>query len=165
MNLKPIRSDKDHQRALEQIEMLWGAPLKSREGDDLEILITLVEAYEKEHYPIDLPDPLAAIRFRLEQMGKDLRSLVGIIGHRSRVYEVMRGDRPLSLQMIRKLHRELGIPAEVLIQPVSGRQRTRRRGTYKSTDFEQGAAEFRRLSGRGDSRGWRFNREEVHERR
>ena len=91
--------------------------MRSPEGDELEVLVTLIEAYEREHYPMDPPDPLDAIRFCLEQSGKDLLALVGVIGHRTRVYEVMRGARPLSLQMIRNLHRKFGIPAEVLIQP------------------------------------------------
>jgi HTH-type transcriptional regulator/antitoxin HigA len=87
------------------------------------VLITLVEAYEREHFPIDVPDPIEAIKFRLEQQGADYRSLVGIIGQRTRVYEVMRRDRPLSLAMIRKLHETLHIPAESLIHPVKIRRR------------------------------------------
>jgi HTH-type transcriptional regulator / antitoxin HigA len=117
MKIKPIRSDNDCKQALQRIEALWGAAMGSPLGDELEVLVTLIEAYERERYPVDRPNPLEAIKFRLEQSGKHLRSLVGIIGQRTRVYEVMRGDRPLSLQMIRNLHRELGIPAEVLIQP------------------------------------------------
>jgi len=128
MEVRPIRSAGDHRRALQRVEALWGAPAGSLEGDELEILVTLIEAYERDRYPVDLPNPLDAIKFRLEQSGKDLRSLVGIIGQRTRVYEVMRGDRPLSLKMIRNLHRELGIPAEVLIQPIQmPRHRQQRR--------------------------------------
>jgi HTH-type transcriptional regulator / antitoxin HigA len=78
----------------------------------------LVNAYEEQRWPIDFPDPIEAIRFRLEQQGKDARAQIGVIGNRSRVYEVMRGQRPLSLRMIRVLHEKLGIPAEVLIRPV-----------------------------------------------
>ena len=78
--------------------------------------MTLAEAYERENYPIDQPDPIEAIKFRLEQTGQDFRALIGVIGQRTRVYEVMRGARPLSLNMIRNLHRKLEIPAEVLIQ-------------------------------------------------
>jgi len=139
MDVKPIRSDNDCNLALRRVEALWGSPVGSPQGDELEVLVTLIEAYEREHYPIDLPDPVEAIRFRLEQSGKDLRALVGVIGQRTRVYEVMRGDRPLSLKMIRSLHQKLGIPAEVLIQtsqmPHRGRQRhssntTRRRRTH-----------------------------------
>jgi HTH-type transcriptional regulator/antitoxin HigA len=100
-----------------RIEALWGAPPATPEGDELEVLVTLAEAYERQHYPIDLPDPVEAIKFRLEQEGKDYRALIGVIGQRTRVYEVMRRARPLSLNMIRNLHRQLEIPAEVLIQP------------------------------------------------
>lgn len=89
----------------------------TEEGDLLDVLVTLVGVYEREHFPIDLPDPIEAIKFRLEQQGKDYGALIGIIGQRTRVYEVMRRDRPLSLAMIRNLHTKLHIPAEVLIHP------------------------------------------------
>jgi len=127
MQIKPIRSEADHEVALRRIESLWGAASGTAEGDELDVLATLVEAYEREHYPVDLPDPLDAIRFRLEQEGKDYRALIGVIGQRTRVYEVMRGDRGLSLEMIRKLHGKLNIPAAVLIQAVGKRKSTRRR--------------------------------------
>jgi len=94
------------------------------DGDRLEVLITLVEDYERRRYPMDPPDPIAAIRFRLEQQGLDQRALIGVIGSRTRVYEVLRGDRPLTLAMIRRLHERFGIPAEVLIRP-AGRRRKR----------------------------------------
>ena len=126
MTVRPIKTEKDYDTALKMIERLWGSSRSGPEGDLLEVLVTLVEAYERKHYPIDGPDPLDAIRFRLEQLGADYRSLVGIIGHRTRVYEVMRGDRPLSLDMIRRLHQKFQIPAEVLIKP-SKRRRTKRR--------------------------------------
>jgi len=126
MKVKPIRTEKDYDKALRMIERLWGSPKSSPEGDLLEVLVTLVEAYERKHYPIDTPDPLDAIRFRLEQLGAHYGSLVGVIGHRTRVYEVMRGDRPLSLEMIRRLHHKFHIPAEILIKP-STRRRTKRR--------------------------------------
>lgn len=116
MNVKPIRNESDYNQALQRVEALWGSPAGTAEGDEVDIFIPLVEAYEREHYPIDLPSPIDAIKFRLEQQGKNYRSLIGIIGQRTRVYEVMRGARPLSLNMIRKLHGKLGIPAEVLIQ-------------------------------------------------
>ena len=118
MQVKPIRNEDDHQAALTEIERLWGADEGTPEGDRLEVLTTLVEAYERAHFPIDLPDPIQAIRFRLEQLGKDSKSLIGVIGSRTRVYEVMRGDRPLSLKMIQQLHLRFGIPAEILIRPV-----------------------------------------------
>ena len=123
MEIKPIRNARDHNQALREIERLWGAAKGTRKGDRLDILVALVDAYERTHHPIDPPDPIDAIRFRLEQQGLDQRALVGVIGNRTRVYEVMRGDRGLSLAMIRRLHKRLGIPAEVLIQPVAKRRR------------------------------------------
>jgi HTH-type transcriptional regulator/antitoxin HigA len=118
MEIKPIKEEVDYERALHRVEQLWASPKGSPEGDELDVLVTLIEAYEKQHYPIDLPDPIEAIKFRLEQQGKDLRSLIGVIGQRTRVYEVMRGDRALSLNMIRSLHDKFAIPADVLIQPI-----------------------------------------------
>lgn len=121
MKIRPIRTDADHELALREIERLWGAPEGTPAGDILDILVTLVNAYEEQRWPIDLPDPIEAIRFRLEQQGQDARVLIGVIGSRSRVYEVMRGQRALSLRMIRALHDKFGIPAEVLIRPVKRR--------------------------------------------
>jgi len=126
MKIKPIKTEADYERALRRVEQLWDSPEGSRGADELDVLATLIEAYEKEHYPIDAPDPLDAIKFRLEQTGKDFRSLIGVIGQRTRIYEVMRGDRPLSLNMIRNLHDKLGIPAEVLIQRIRRKGRTKR---------------------------------------
>ena len=117
MNIKPIKNDRDYERALLRVEALWDAKEGSRESDELDILATLIEAYEREYYPVDPPDPVEAIKFRLEQEGKDTRALIGVIGGRTRVYEVMRGKRSLSLNMIRKLHLKFGIPANVLIRP------------------------------------------------
>jgi len=129
MEIKPIKGDADYERALRRVEELWDSREGSAEKDELDILTTLIEAYEREHYPIDLPDPIEAIKFRLEQTGKDSRALIGVIGQRTRVYEVMRGKRPLSLNMIRNLHEKLDIPAEVLIQPARrGRRVGVRRG-------------------------------------
>jgi HTH-type transcriptional regulator/antitoxin HigA len=124
MNLKPIRTPQDHEVALKEIERLWGADEGTPEGDRLDILLTLVDAYEEIHFPIDMPNPIEAIKFRLEQQGEDQSALIGIIGNRTRVYEVLRGDRPLSLAMIRRLHERFGIPAEVLIQPIRPRNKT-----------------------------------------
>lgn len=123
MEIKPIKNDKDHAAALREIERLWGATVSSPEGDRLDVLVTLAEAYERTHFPIDVPDPIEAIKFRLEQQGADTKTLVGVIGNRTRVYEVLRRDRPLSLQMIRRLHEQLHIPAEVLIRPSRKRKR------------------------------------------
>jgi HTH-type transcriptional regulator/antitoxin HigA len=128
MEIKPIRSESDYGEALRRVETLWGSSSGTAEGDELDVLVPLIEGYEREHYPIDLPNPIDAIKFRLEQNGKDYRALVGVIGQRTRVYEVMRGARPLSLNMIRKLHNKLEIPAEVLIQPS---RRGRLAGTRK----------------------------------
>jgi|SRR5579863_1779322 len=116
MLIRPIRSEADHDEALRRVEALWSSNSGTAEGDELDVLVPLIEAYERQRHPIDLPNPIDAIKFRLEQQGQDYRSLIGIIGQRTRVYEVMRGARPLSLNMIRKLHSKLGIPAEVLIQ-------------------------------------------------
>jgi HTH-type transcriptional regulator / antitoxin HigA len=117
MEISPIKTESDYAAAMRRIEAVCGAAPGTPEGDELDVLATLAEAYERQHYPIDLPDPVEAIKFRLEQEGKDYRALIGVIGQRTRVYEVMRRARPLSLNMIRKLHSQLEIPAEVLIQP------------------------------------------------
>lgn len=113
------------------------------EGDELDILVALIEAYEREHYPIDQPDPIEAIKFRLEQTGKDFRALIGVIGQRTRVYEVMRGARPLSLNMIRNLHRKLQIPAAVLIQST---RKPARRPSHRSRSKVVRARTSRRRS-------------------
>lgn len=117
MNIRPIKNEQDYDEALRRVELLWDSPEGSPESDELDVLVTLAEAYEEEHYPMDFPDPIEAIKFRLEQQGLDSRALVGVIGQRTRVYEVLQGKRPLSLNMIRNLHDKLGIPASVLIQP------------------------------------------------
>jgi HTH-type transcriptional regulator / antitoxin HigA len=124
MKIKPVRNETDYKRSLREIQRLWGAKEGTAEGDRLDVLATLVEAYEREHFPIDAPDPIEAIRFRLDQQGLDQRALVGVIGSRSRVYEVMQRKRALSLEMIRRLSERFGIPAEVLIRPIrAGRRR------------------------------------------
>jgi HTH-type transcriptional regulator/antitoxin HigA len=126
MEIKPIRNQKHYEMALRRLESLWDSTDGSPQFDELDVLATLVEAYERQHHPIDLPDPIEAIKFRLEQQGKDTRALIGIIGQRTRVYEVLRGKRSLSLEMIRNQHDKLGIPAHVLIQPVRRSKRTGR---------------------------------------
>ena len=95
MAIKPIRSASDHNAALREIERLWGAPQGTPKGDRLDVLLALVESYERAHYPVAPPDPIAAIRFRLEQAGLGFGALIGVIGSRSRVYEVLRGDQTL----------------------------------------------------------------------
>jgi HTH-type transcriptional regulator/antitoxin HigA len=124
MMIKPIKTESDHAAALREIERLWGADEGTAGGDRLEVLATLVEAYEQSHFPIDAPDPIEAIKFRLEQQGTDKKALIGVIGSRTRVHEVLRRDRALSLAMIRRLHQTLNIPAEVLIRPVRRRKRS-----------------------------------------
>ena len=141
MEIKLIRNEADYETALRRIESLWGAADGTPAGDELDVLATLTEGYEREHYPIDQPDPIEAIKFRLEQTGRDFRALIGVIGQRTRVYEVMRGARPLSLNMIRNLHRKLEIPAEVLIQSAG---KAARRAARKS-----GGKVGERGSGRG----------------
>lgn len=124
MTIKPIRTRADHKAALREIERLWGAEEGTPEGDRLDVLATLVEAYEQAHFPMDASDPIEAIKFRLEQQGVDQKALIGVIGNRTRVYEVLRRDRALSLSMIRRLNQRLKIPAEVLIRAVRVRRRT-----------------------------------------
>lgn len=123
MQLKPIKTETDHEDALVEIERLWDAEEGTADGDRLEILTTLVEAYEESHFSMDMPDPIEAIKFRLEQQGEDKKALIGIIGSRTRVHEVLRRDRALSLTMIRQLNEKLKIPAEILIRPVRVRKR------------------------------------------
>ena len=123
MELKPIRTEADHEAALREIERLWGAKKGTPNGDRLDVLATLVEVYEESHFPMDMPDPIDAIKFRLEQQGQDKKALIGIIGNRTRVYEVLRRDRALSLAMIRRLNKQFRIPAEVLIRPARIRRK------------------------------------------
>jgi HTH-type transcriptional regulator/antitoxin HigA len=131
MDIRPIKSERDYEQALQRVESLWKSPEGSAESDELDVLATLIEAYEREHFPIDLPDPVEAIKFRLEQEGKDSRALIGVIGQRTRVYEVLRGKRSLSLNMIRELHDKFGIPASVLIQPGRKSRKTAGRVTSR----------------------------------
>jgi len=117
MDLKPIRTKADYKAALKMITSLLDAPVGSREAGMLEVLSLLVEAYEEEHHPIDPPDPIEAIKFRMEQMGITRHDLEPYLGSRARVSEVLNRKRPLSVEMIRRLNAGLGIPAEILIQP------------------------------------------------
>ena len=122
-DLKPIRSEADYEAALAEIESLWGAPSGTTDGDRLDVLATLIDAYENEHFPMDPPDPIDAIKFRMEQQGLSRKDLEGLIGTRTRVAEVLNRRRGLSINMIRRLHARLGISAEVLIRrPGEGRQ-------------------------------------------
>jgi HTH-type transcriptional regulator / antitoxin HigA len=115
--VRPIRTKRDHEAALKEIERLWGAKTGTPDGDRLDVLATLVDAYEAEHYPMDPPDPIEAIKFRMEQQGLTRRDLEEIIGTRTRIAEVLNRKRGLSIAMIRRLHERLGISADVLIRP------------------------------------------------
>lgn len=117
MEVRPIRIDDDYQEALQEIAGLMDRDpdLGTPDGDRLDILVTLVQAYESRHYPISAPDPIEAIKFRLEQGDISIKDLEPMIGRSNRVYEVLARSRPLTLPMIRRLHKGLGIPAEVLI--------------------------------------------------
>ena len=115
--LKPIRSEDDYQTALAEVERLWGAKSGTPDGDRLDILATLIDVYESEHDPMDPPDPVEAIKFRMEQQGLSRKELEPLIGTRTRVAEVLNRKRSLSIAMIRRLHERLGISAETLIRP------------------------------------------------
>lgn len=117
MDIKPIKTDADYQAALKEIESLMMAESDSPEGEKLDVLVTLIEAYEAKHFPMDLPDPVAAIKFEMERKGLTVKDLEPMIGKSNRVYEVLNHKRSLTLKMIWKLNRELGIPAESLIKP------------------------------------------------
>jgi HTH-type transcriptional regulator / antitoxin HigA len=117
LEIKPIKNESDYQAVLEEIERLFAAAPETPEGDRLEVLTTLVEAYEEKHYKIPLPDPIDAILYHMESRGLSRRDLEPHIGSRARVSEVLNRKRPLTMEMIRNLHGGLGIPAEVLIQP------------------------------------------------
>lgn len=121
-DIKPIRTASDYEKALVEVERLWGAPGGTPEGDRLDIMATLIDVYETEHYPMDPPDPIEAIKFRMEQQGLTRKELEEILGSRTRVAEVLNRRRGLSINMIRRLHAKLGIPADVLIRPTQTRR-------------------------------------------
>ncbi len=115
MTIRPIRNDSDHESALKRIQALMSVKAGTDDGDELDVLATLVDAYEAKHFPIESPDPIEAIRFRMEQMGLERKDLEPFIGSRARVSEVLNKRRGLSLKMIRALHEELDIPLEALV--------------------------------------------------
>ena len=117
MDIKPIKTAADYHAALKEIEKLMMAECDSPEGDKLDVMVTLAEAYEAKHFPMDLPDPVEAIKFEMERKGLTVKDLEPMIGKSNRVYEVLNHKRSLTLKMIWKLNRELGIPAESLIKP------------------------------------------------
>lgn len=116
MKLKVIRTEEDYQEALARLEKIFDSKPGSINGDELEILSILIDQYEKEHFPIDLPDPIEAIKFRMDQMGLKQKDLAEIVGFKSRVSEILNKKRKLTLEMVRKLNTALRIPTEVLIQ-------------------------------------------------
>lgn len=123
MEIHPIKTEADYRAALNEIESLMSAAADTPEGDRLDVLTTLVEAYERAHYPMDFPDPVEAIKFRMEQQGLTVDDLVPVIGRKNRVYEILNRKRPLTLRMIEGLHRAFSIPAESLLRhdPPRGR--------------------------------------------
>lgn len=115
MELKPIKSEKDYRNGLERLEVIFDAPIDTKDGDEAEILSMLIENYENEHYPIELPDPIEAIKIRMEELNMRQKDLVGIIGGKSRVSEILNRKKKLTVDMIRELERILQISASVLV--------------------------------------------------
>ncbi len=116
MNIKPIKTEQDYEQALSRLEVIFDAEINTPESDELEVLSILIEKYENEHFPIGLPDPIEAIKFRMEQMGYNQKDLAKMVGLKSRASEILNRKRKLSLEMIRLLHEGLKIPTEVLVQ-------------------------------------------------
>lgn len=121
MEIRPIKTKADYKAALKEVETLMSAEQGSENGDRLEVMVTLIEAYERVHYPIDFPDPIEAIKFRMEQQGLTVEDLVEVIGRKNRVYEILARKRPLTLRMIEGLHEVFSIPAESLLRRGSQR--------------------------------------------
>ncbi|MDO5524452.1 MAG: helix-turn-helix domain-containing protein [Bacteroidia bacterium] len=117
MMIKPIKTEKDYEQALKRLEAIFDAQPNTADGDELEVLGILIDEYEQSNFPIDLPDPIEAVKFRMEQMGYTQNDLANVIGLKSRASEVLNKKRKLSLSMIRNLHKQMNIPTEVLIQP------------------------------------------------
>lgn len=115
MDIKPLKTEADYRAMLKEIETLMHAVPDTPEGDRLDVLVTLVEAWEAKHYPLELPDPVEAIKYTMEQKGLTVKDLEPMIGRSNRVYEILNHKRPLTLKMIWRLHKGLGIPAECLI--------------------------------------------------
>lgn len=120
MDIKTLKTKADYRAALKEIEKLMGARRDTPDGECLDLLVTLVEAYESRHHPLDLPDPVEAIKFHMERKGLTPKDLEPMIGRVNRVYEILARKRPLTLKMIWRLHNDLGIPAESLIRPTAG---------------------------------------------
>jgi HTH-type transcriptional regulator/antitoxin HigA len=115
MEIRPIKTEQDYNSAIKRIEELWGAKKDTPKGDELDLLVTLVESYEMKHYPIAPPDPIDAIKFRMEQMGMTKEDMVKYLGSQSRVSEILNRKRKLTLKMVKSLYKGLKIPAEILL--------------------------------------------------
>jgi len=115
MEIKVIKTEDDYNSALKRLEEIFDAPVNSPDGDEAELLTVLIEKYEEEHYPIESPDPIEAIRFRMEQMNMKKKDLAEVLGYKSRVSEILSRKRKLSLKMIRQLHKKLRIPYDSLL--------------------------------------------------
>jgi len=115
MKIKVIKTEEDYNKALKRLEVIFDAPVNTAEGDEAELLGILIEKYEDDHYPIEAPDPIEAIKFRMEQMDMDKKDLAKVIGYKSRVSEIFTRKRKLNLKMIRRLHEKMNIPYESLI--------------------------------------------------
>jgi len=148
MNISPIKTQRDYRKVLKEIEGLMIAKRNTLEGDRLDVLVTLVEAWERKHYPMDLPDPVEAIKYHMDQSGLQPRDLIPFIGSRNRVHEVLNRRRSLTLKMIWRLHEGLGIPAESLIK-VDQRGQPERQGARGA---ESAGIEFIDENGGGPGR-------------
>jgi HTH-type transcriptional regulator/antitoxin HigA len=116
MEIKIVKTEQDYREALERLEIIFDAKKGSKEGDELDVLGLLIDLYEKEHFPVEMPDPIEAIKFRMEQLGYNQQDLTSVVGLKSRASEILSKKRKLSLEMIRQLHEKLNIPTDVLIQ-------------------------------------------------
>lgn len=148
--LKPIRSEKDYEGALARIQELWEAPHGSPESDEMEILAILVEAYEKDAHPIPPPHPIDALRFAMEQRGLERKDLESILGGSGRVSEILKLKRPLTLPMIRRLHKEVGLNPTIAIREyeIGGAARTKKRPAPPKSSKRQPSASKVRNPGR-----------------
>lgn len=117
MDIRPIRNDEDHAEALSEIERLWGAPVGSPDGDKLDVLATLIEAYEEKHWPIEAPDPIELIKYAISDLGHSQAELAELLGSRPRASEVLRRKRALTIEMVHKISSQWHIPADILVRP------------------------------------------------
>jgi HTH-type transcriptional regulator/antitoxin HigA len=152
MNVHPIKTDSDYQAALKRVEELFKAAPNSPQGDELEVLTTLLEAYEDQHFAIPAPDPVEAVKYYMESRGLSRKDLEPYIGNRARVSEILNRKRPLTLRMIQRLHSELGIPAEALVKSyklpkLKSRQQTPAKSRQSSERASSPAAQRVRITG------------------